>query len=138
MKRKFRRTIRRWVLLDVGVFRDKTKEIRVIEGVTQVWQALEKAGHEVDRFNTAYGSGWRLNGDKCEWTDVIKGKEPTLYCLPRVRVGPRDKKEMARERAIIRSERRAALEYEKTHPKREIRKRFWITRWFRNLVIKYL
>lgn len=75
------------VKLDVGEFRDKTKDIEVVEGETTVAEALKKAGYSIPTDKTAKEEGWRLNGKVCSWTDVITGKEPTLYRLPRVQAG---------------------------------------------------
>jgi len=75
------------VKLDVGEFRDKTKEIEVVEGVTTVAEALNQAGQTIPGDKTAKDEGWRLNGKVCTWTDVITGKEPTLYRLPKVQAG---------------------------------------------------
>lgn len=75
------------IKLDVGEFRDKTKDIEIVEGVTTVAEALVKAGHSVPAAKTAKEEGWRLNGKTCSWTDKITGKEPTLYRLPKVQAG---------------------------------------------------
>lgn len=73
--------------LDVGEFSDKTKEIEVVDGVTTVAEALNKAGHSVPGDRTAKEEGWRLNGHVCNWTDKITGKSPTLYRLPKGKAG---------------------------------------------------
>jgi len=75
------------VKLDVGEFRDKTKEIEVVEGVTTVAEALKLAGQSVPEDRTAKDEGWRLNDKVCGWTSVITGSEPTLYRIPKVQAG---------------------------------------------------